>query len=149
MFSETSRRGATIRWFTFMSLLSSLQAQGVATARISGTLTDDSGAVLVGATVQTKNVEMGSSRSTVSDSGGRFAIADLPVGSYDVKASGAGMETVVRSEVVLTVGASLVLDFTLKVGRASENVIVNSQVSRVETQNAAISNLDARNLGVH
>ena len=51
------------------------------------------------------------------------------------------METVVRSDVVLTVGASLVLDFTLKVGRASENVIVNSQVSRVETQNAAISNL--------
>jgi len=141
MISRTSFRGALIGWFTFMSFVSSLQAQGVATARISGTLTDESGAVLLGATVQTKNVEMGSSRSAVTDSGGRFSIADLPVGSYDVKASGAGMETVVRSDVVLTVGASLVLDFTLKVGRASENVIVNSQVSRVETQNAAISNL--------
>ncbi len=113
----------------------------LATARISGTSTDESGAVLVGATVQAKNVEMGSSRSTVTDSGGRFSIADLPVGSYDVKASGPGMETVVRSGVVLTVGASLVLDFTLKVGRTSENVIVNAEVSRVETQTAAISNL--------
>ncbi len=141
MISRTSFAGAHIRWFTFMSLLSSVQAQGVATARISGTLTDNSGAVLVGATVQANNVEMGSSRLTVSDSEGRFAIADMPIGSYDVKASRPGMETVVRSGVVLTVGASLVLDFTLKVGRASENVIVNAQVSRVETQTAAISNL--------
>ena len=107
----------------------------------SGTLTDDSGAVLVGATVQAKNVQMGGSRSTVTDSRELFAIADLPIGSYDIKASGPGMETVVRSEVVLTVGASLVLDFTLKVGRASENVSVNAQVSRVETQTAAVSNL--------
>src|ERR1700722_13978218 len=104
-------------------------------------ITDDSGAVLVGATVQAKNVAMGSSRSTVTDSGGRFTIADLPVGSYDVKASAAGLETVVRSGVALTVGASLALDFTLKLGRASENVIVNGTVSRLETQTAAISNL--------
>jgi len=108
--SRTLWRGALVCWFTFVSLLSSLQAQGVATARISGSLTDDSGAVLVGARVQAKNAEMGSSRSTVTDSGGRFNIADLPVGSYDVTASAAGLETVIRSGVTLTVGASLVLD---------------------------------------
>jgi len=141
MISRTSFIGALISWLTFMSSFSSLQAQGVATARISGTLTDDSGAVLVGATVQAKDVEKGSSRSTVTDSEGRFAIADLLVGSYDVKASSPGMETVVRPAVALTVGASLVLDFTLKVGRASENVIVNAQVSRVETQTGAVSSL--------
>src|ERR1700684_250139 len=70
--SRTLWRGALICWFTFVSLLSSLQAQGVATPRVSGSLTDDSGAVLVGARVQAKNVEMGSSRSTITDSGGRF-----------------------------------------------------------------------------
>src|SRR6266699_3225116 len=81
MISRTSFTSALISCFTFMSLLSSLQAQGVATARISGTLTGDSGAVLVGATVRAKNVEMGSSRLTVTDSEGRFTIADIPIGS--------------------------------------------------------------------
>jgi carboxypeptidase family protein len=125
MISRTSFIGALISWFTFMSLLSSLQAQRVATARISGTLTDDSGAVLVAATVQARNLEMGSSRSTVTDSGGRFAIADLPIGSYDVRASSPGFDPVLRSAIVLTVGADLVIDFTLKIGQARQDVIVN------------------------
>src|ERR1700734_4179351 len=88
--SRTTFIDALIGWFTFMSILSPIQAQGVATARISGTLTDGSGAVLVGATVQTKNLETGYPRSTVTDSEGRFAIADLAIGSYDVRASDPG-----------------------------------------------------------
>jgi hypothetical protein len=141
LISRTSFISAPISWFTFMPLLSSLQAQGVATARISGTLTDDSGAVLAGAAVQAKNLEMGSSRSTVTDSGGRFAIADLPIGSYNVRASSPGFDPVVRSAIVLTVGADRVIDFTLKVGQAHQDVIVNAQVSRVETQTGAVSSL--------
>ena len=141
MISRISFTGAIISCLPFMSSLSSLQAQGVATARISGTLTDESGALLVGATVQAKNVEMGSSRSTVSDSGGRFAIADLPIGSYDVRASRPGFDPVVRSAIVLTVGADLLIDFTLKIGQARQDVIVNAQVSRVETQTGAVSSL--------
>ena len=126
-------------WAAFIA--GSLHAQGVATGRISGTLTDDSGAVLVGASVQAKILETGTSRSTVTDSGGRFAIADLPIGSYDVRASNPGFDTVARSAIALTVGADLVIDFTLKVGQARQEVIVNAQVSRVETQTAAVSSL--------
>jgi Carboxypeptidase regulatory-like domain/TonB-dependent Receptor Plug Domain len=126
-------------WLAF--ILSSLHAQGVATARLAGTLTDASGAVLVGAMVQAKNLETGSWRSTVSDSGGRFAIADLPIGSYDVRVSATGLDPVVRSAIVLTVGADLVIDFTLKVGQARQDVLVSAQVSRVETQTAAVSSL--------
>jgi carboxypeptidase family protein len=141
MASRTSTRRALISFFTFMSLLSYLRAQGVATARISGTLTDDSGAVLVGAAVQAKNLEMGSSQSTVTDSGGRFAISYLPIGSYEVRASNPGFDPVVHSGIVLTVGGDLVIDFTLKIGQARQDVIVNAQVSRVETQTGAVSSL--------
>jgi hypothetical protein len=139
MISRTSLF-VVITCFTFAAIVS-MQAQGVATARVSGILTDQSGAVLAGATVQAKNLSTDHSRSTITDSGGRFAIADLPIGSYDVRASNPGFEPVVRSAILLTVGADLVLDFTLKVGQARENVIVNSQVSRVETQTAAVSSL--------
>src|SRR5579871_4541125 len=140
MLSRTSFIGILINWVTFLSLLSSLQAQGVATARISGTLADDSGAILVRATVQAKNLEMGSTRSTVTDSRGRFAIADLPIGSYDVRASSPGFDPKVSS-VVLTVGADLVIDFSLKIGQMRQDVIVNAEISRVKTQTGAVSSL--------
>jgi hypothetical protein len=136
MISRTSLIVGLIRWFTVMSLLSSLQAQGAATARISGILTDESVAALVGATVQARHLEMGSSRSTVTDERGRFAVADLPIGSYDVRASSPGFDPVVRSAIALTVGADLVIDFTLKIGQAHQDVIVNAQVSRVESWSA-------------
>ena len=127
--------------FTSTANPSRLQAQGVAAARISGILTDQSGAVLAGATVQAKNLSTDNSRSTITDSEGRFAIADLAIGSYDVRALSPGFAPVVRSSIVLTVGADIVVDFILKVGQARENVIVNSQVSRVETQTAAVTSL--------
>ena len=138
MFSRTS---FTIAFIWAATILSSLHAQGVATARISGTITDDSGAVLVGAAVQAKNLGTDGSRSAVTDSGGRFAIADLPIGSYDVRASNPRFDSVVRSAIVLTVGADLVIDFTLKVGQARQDVTVNAQASRVETQTGAVSSL--------
>jgi hypothetical protein len=127
MISRISYMGAFITWLTFMSSLSSLQAQGVAMAGMSETLTDDSGAVLAGA--------------TVTDSGGRFAVADLPIGSYDLRASNSGFDPVVRSTILLTVGADLVIDFPLKVGQARQDVIVSAQVSHVETQTGAVSSL--------
>jgi hypothetical protein len=136
-----SRTFAVIMWLTFISCVSPLQAQGVAAARISGILTDESGAVLVGATVQAKNMEMGSSRTTVTGSGGRFAIADLTIGSYNVRVSAPGMETMIRSSIVLTVGADLVIDFALKIGEARQDVMVNAEVSRVETETGAVSSL--------
>ena len=140
MISRTSAL-VLIACFAFASIMSRAHAQGVATARISGTLTDQSGAVLAGAAVQAKNLSTDNSRWTVTDSEGRFVIADLAIGSYDVRASNPGFDSVVRSAIVLTVGADLVVDFNLKVGQARENVIVNAQVSRVETQTAAVSSL--------
>ncbi len=118
-----------------------MQGQGVATARISGTLTDDSGAVLVGATVQATHLETGSRRFAVTDVAGRFAIADLAIGSYDVMPSSPNLESVVRSGVVLTVGANPVLDFRLKVASAHENVFVNALAPGVETQTGSVSSL--------
>src|SRR5580692_7873456 len=105
-----SRTSFAVAFIQAALILSSMHAQGVATGRISGTLTDYSGAVLVGASIRATNLQTGSSRQTVTDSGGRFSIADLPIGSYDVRASSPGFDTVVRSAIALTVGADLVID---------------------------------------
>ncbi len=116
-------------------------AAQVETATISGTATDSSGAALVGAKVEAKNVGTNVTQSTVSDAAGRYRIGDLGIGGYEVRASLTGFQTVVHKGITLTVGANLVVDFSLPVGQVSQTVTVESEISRVETQTAAVSSL--------
>jgi hypothetical protein len=141
MNANSSTKNAVFSVLIFASSLCPLNAQGVATARISGTVTDESAARIAVATVQAMDLGTGRRWSAVTDLAGRFTIADLPIGLYDLRAASPNLELVVRSGVVLTVGANLVIDFTLKVGQRRETVIVGSQVSRVETQTGAVSTL--------
>jgi hypothetical protein len=116
------------------------QAQ-VQTATVSGTAKDTSGGVLAGAAVAATNVATNSARSTITDSNGRYTIFELPIGSYDVQATMSGFQTVVHKGITLTVGANLVVDFSLPVGAVAQTVNVEAQVSQVETTTAAVSSL--------
>jgi Carboxypeptidase regulatory-like domain/TonB-dependent Receptor Plug Domain/TonB dependent receptor len=116
------------------------QAQ-VGRASLSGTATDSSGAVLVGATIEATDVGTGIAQTTTTDSEGRYRFPDLAIGTYSVKATSAGFETVVHTGVALAIGASPVVDFSLPVGQQTQSVEVASQVSQVETQTAAVSSL--------
>jgi hypothetical protein len=111
------------------------------TGTILGTATDSSGAALVGAKVTATNTATNISQSTVADSAGRYRIPDLPVGNYSVQASQSGFQTVVHSGITLTVGANLVVDFSLPIGQVTQTVNVEGEVSTVETQTAAVSSL--------
>ncbi len=130
-----------LRTLIIAASLGRLHSQGVATARLSGAVTDQAGAVIERATIQATRLATREQWSGMTDSAGRFAIVDLPIGEYEVRASSPNLEPTVRSGVLLTVGANAVLDFTLKVGNTRESMIVNAQVSRVETQTAAVSAL--------
>lgn len=111
------------------------------TATISGTATDTTGAAMVGAKIQATNTETNISQSTVSDAQGRYTISDLPVGTYSVQASQSGFRTVVHTGVTISVGSTVVVDFSLPVGEVSQTVSVESQVSRVETTTSEVSTL--------
>ena len=118
-----------------------LDAQGTATAKLSGTLTDESGGALPRGIVEATSLDTGLHRAVAADARGRYFIADLPIGSYKLRASSPHFDIAERSPVTLTVGADIVLDFSLKVGEAQETVSVSADVSQVETQSAAISSL--------
>jgi hypothetical protein len=113
----------------------------VQTATITGTATDPSGAAIVGAKIVATNTETNVTHSTVSDQSGRYTIADLPVGTYSVQATQSGFQTVVHSGITLSVGGTVVVDFSLPVGEVSQTVSVESQVSRVETTTSEVSTL--------
>ncbi|HXU22069.1 MAG TPA: carboxypeptidase-like regulatory domain-containing protein [Verrucomicrobiae bacterium] len=123
-------------------LFSAGRVQGQAqTATIFGTATDPSGGALAGAHIQVTNVGTNISQSTTTDAQGRYTIAQLPVGTYSVEASLSGFQTVVHKGVTLSVGGTLVVDFSLPVGEVTQTVNVESDVSRVETETSEVSTL--------
>ena len=117
-----------------------LAAQGT-TATIRGTVTDSTGASIAGATVQVKNVGTGQTLTAQTDAAGRFNVADLGVGSYEVQASRDGFSTVVHKGITLTVGSQNVVDFALPVGQTQQTVTVEGEVTQVETTNATVGAL--------
>src|SRR5688572_21993905 len=74
------------------------------TAAISGTVADQTGAVIPGVGIVIKNVETGVSRNLITNEAGRYTAEALPVGAYEVSASLSGFQTTVRSGIELTVG---------------------------------------------
>jgi hypothetical protein len=128
--------------FFLVVLFCALRAQGQAeTASITGTATDPSGGAIVGAKVEATNVGTNVAQNTVTDANGRYKLADLAVGTYNVQASNAGFKVVVHTGVVLAVGGTVVVDFALPVGQITQTVSVEGDISRVETTTSEVSTL--------
>ena len=111
-----------------------------ATATISGTVTDPSGAVVPLAGVRATNIGTGAGQTAQSDSQGRYRIAELPVGEYRVQVEKEGFQSV-GTGIVLTVGSENVVDFSLPLGQAAETLSVEAEVPVVNTTSAQLSTL--------
>ena len=121
-----------------------LHAQA-ATASISGTVTDTSGAAIPGASIEIRNTGTGAVRTVLSDTEGRYIVPDLGIGAYDIRGSKMGFQTTVRSGLTLTVGSAPVVDLQLAVGQTQETVNVDASVSQVETETSTLSSLVGEN----
>src|SRR5689334_19683351 len=108
----------------------SLWAQ--ATAEVSGTVKDSSGAVLPGVQVTATQTDTGISRAAVSNETGSYVLSSLPPGPYRLEASLPGFRTYVQMGVVLQVNASPVINVTLEVGQVSEQVEVQANAALVD-----------------
>ena len=118
----------------------SLFAQ-VSTSSIAGTVTDSSAAVVANAKVETKNEETGFVFTQTTTSSGNYSFASLTPGSYAITVTMAGFQTYKSLHNILTVGAPLVVDVTLKVGAVDETVQVEANYQRLETSNATVSDI--------
>jgi hypothetical protein len=94
------------------------------TATLEGTVTDSTGAVIPGATIQARNSSTGEERTVLTDAAGVYVIPSLPLGTYRVSTSASGMQTVAVNNVVLEVGQTANQNFTLRVAASSEVVEV-------------------------
>jgi len=82
---------------------------------ISGTVKDQQGSVMPGATARFTNVETGVTTAVLSNSSGSYRATNLQPGHYDLTISLPGFARGMQKNFTLTVGAELVIDFTLKV----------------------------------
>jgi hypothetical protein len=136
------RVGAYLCLVLLVVLFCAVHAQGQAeTASIAGTATDPSGGAIAGAKVEATNVGTNAVHSTVTDTAGRYTLPALAVSTYNVQAASAGFKTVVHPNIVLAVGGSVVVDFSLPIGQITQTVDVESDVSRVETTTSEVSTL--------
>jgi hypothetical protein len=93
---------------------------------INGTILDPAGAVVPDATITVSNGQTDLTRSVKAASNGFFQIFNLPIGTYDVKVTGAGFETTEEKGIVVQEARSTTLNVSLKLGQASESVEVTA-----------------------
>jgi hypothetical protein len=109
-----------------------------ATGSIAGVVTDASGAVLPGATVEATNTATNQTRLALTGADGRYSVPLVPPGTYQVKGTLASFKSVVRADVTVTVEATARVDLQLSVGDVEETVSVTATVPLVETRTATL-----------
>jgi hypothetical protein len=110
-------------------------------ASLFGVITDPSGAAVAGATVTTKSLDTGVSRTARTDQSGRYRFFLLPVGLYEVRVTKDGFAEGIRSGISLAVGQDANVDVGLRVGQASEQVKVTADAPVVSLTTQDISGL--------
>jgi len=131
------RRLATLAIALVMALGAYAQTD-VTTGRISGVVKTADGSPLPGVTIEAKNTETGLTMSSETTSNGSYRVINLPTGKYKITASLASFSSVSR-DVVVELGKSPTIDFTLSMSTVSESITVTSRAPVVEVTNTQAS----------
>lgn len=105
----------------------------VTTTTLIGTVTDKTGAVVVGASVTATNTGTNLQRSVNTNGGGEYRIEFLPVGGYSLVVEAAGFKKFVHTGVILEIAETARLDAVMDVGSTGETVEVSAAAPIVNT----------------
>lgn len=115
-------------------------AQSTDTGMVVGSVTDPSGAVVPKAKVTLRGTTTGVVRTTETTDTGRFVFVNIPPGTYDVTVRQTGFAEARVSQQVVSVGRQLTLNIPLKLGAATQEVVVQASNTDLQTLNATIGN---------
>jgi len=104
------------------------------TGTVTGSVKDDSGAVLPGATVSIKGANIVGTQTTTTNEHGLYRFAAVPPGSYDLTFALAGFGTLNRQAVKVSLGATVEENASLKISALAEEVNVIGEAAVVDTQ---------------
>jgi hypothetical protein len=128
----------TIGYSALFGFVSSSSAQTNSTGALTGTVTDPSGGVVVGAAVTATSKATGQVRTTTTDSSGSYTFSLLPPGEYKVSFSANGFKATEVPSVSVNVTETPVLNQKLEIGGQATQVTVESTAETVQTTNATV-----------
>ena len=140
-------RNASVRNLVLMVfLVVSLCASGDTWAQtfrgtILGTVKDNTGGVVPGATVSVKNMSTGIMRTTETDTVGNFTIPELPIGLYELTVQLSGFQTVVAGSIKVEIASERRVDVTLRPAGSNETVTVEAAVALVSTSDNTLGGI--------
>ena len=111
------------------------------TSRVEGTVRDETGAVVPGASVTMTRIDTSVARATVTDDRGLYLFPRIPAGAYRVEASAPGFTTTVVEDVRVALNAPTSIDIVIEVGAVAETVVVAAAgpQSQLNTANAELN----------
>ena len=128
-------RAMTIRQIACILLLLSYSAFAAEpTGTITGTVTDPSGASIVGAKLTVTNTGIGLVRETTSATDGGYVFPLLPVGTYNVNVESTGFRRFEQHGVTVKADASSSVPVTLQIGSLTDTVTVEANAERIDTR---------------
>lgn len=142
--NSTSSASARCLALLLLVILASLLAYPLRAGeggRVSGTVQDATGAVIVGARVTVTNSDTGAIRTAVTDAIGTYAFADLPVGRYDISIENPGFRPYRHTGVILYVDSAFLIDAKLQLGKETEAVAVEEGAIHVETSDTQLGDV--------
>jgi Carboxypeptidase regulatory-like domain len=140
---KTIRSCGRTAWFVMIVFLfiscatARLHAQGY--AKIVGTVTDATGAIVPNATVTATQTQTGVATAVKSGSDGGFVFPALLPSTYSLTANAKGFENFTQTGVVLEADQSVTLNFKLKVGSSAETITVTADAPQVDTTSGTLS----------
>jgi Carboxypeptidase regulatory-like domain len=130
-------------WAVFLSLLL-LCLPVLASAQeatIVGTVTDPSGAIVPNVAVLVTNVDTGAVRTLGTNDAGQYVVPGLLIGKYNLKAQASGFKVEEVKAVVLDVNDRIRVDFQMKLGQMSDEILVESNPVAVQADSGEQSSL--------
>ncbi|OFW09126.1 MAG: hypothetical protein A3G20_08370 [Acidobacteria bacterium RIFCSPLOWO2_12_FULL_59_11] len=129
---------AVCLWLLYLAP-AAVQGQSVS-GTIRGRVQDESGGVLVGAQVTVRDAGKGIEYTAQTDSLGLYQLT-LPVGRYEVNVSSSSFAPAKRMGLMVSVGETIPVDFTLQVGGLEQSMEVRAALPLVDTSSGTISAL--------
>ena len=118
----------------------------ISTGSISGQVTDNSGAVVVGATVTANNVTAGVNLTTKTNSTGFYSFQSLPVGVYNIRVSESGFKATNIDNIQVQVGQNSAGNAVLQVGDLTQSVTISAEAPLLRTTESTVSTVVNQNL---
>ena len=111
------------------------------TATVTGTVTDPSGAAVVGAVVTVKSVERGVVYTATTNESGLYHVSQLPVGNYEVRVEKPGFSSVEYPAFTLSLNQVAKIDVEMKVGQVTQTVEVTGAAPVLKTEAAQVDTI--------